>query len=66
MTSQPTESGPSNYPGRICNECGIQHGARQKQYLSWHTGHCGWCHQVKAVTDPRDYGYPPAPEKDDD
>lgn len=58
----------SRYPTWICGDCGAKHGR-------WPTGHlatfhepdpadpndcCGWCGtRSVALTEPRDYGYPP-------
>ena len=52
--------GPCNcYPEWICSDCGRKHGKMAKvHYATFHNGNCGWCGDAKAVTEPRDYGYP--------
>ena len=47
------------YPDWICYDCGSKHGRTSEGHLAtWHIGDCGWCGANKAVTQPRDYGYP--------
>jgi len=52
-----------NYPAWICGPCGEQLGSRIPTCATWHEGDaCGWCGSANmAVTEPRDFGYPPAP-----
>ena len=59
------------YPTWVCAECGYN-GRRYTLTITdrdwflgyaggiatWHTGICGVCTKVKAVTEPRDFGYP--------
>lgn len=52
------------YPSWICKECAYKLGYPQMSMLStYHIGSCGWCKKQTAVTQPRDYGYPPFDEK---
>lgn len=50
------------YPTWVCIECGAN--AAIEQHLpvmkvsTFHEGICGICGKTKAVTEPRDYGYP--------
>ncbi len=47
------------YPAWICDECAQSRGHRnQFQASTYHEDVCGWCEQMKAVTQPRDFGYP--------
>lgn len=47
---------------RICRDCGSRHGRMPAGHIStWHRGTCGWCGEVRDVTEPRDYGYPERP-----
>lgn len=48
------------YPHTICHDCGVKHGKRWTE-STWHQGTCPVCHEVKAVTETRDYGYPDIP-----
>lgn len=60
---KPTVSGMNEYPAWICAECGDAHGARGRE-STWHMGHCDWCGRSDIpITEPRDYGYPAAPQK---
>lgn len=49
----------------ICDDCGRYYGSREdskavcSQVATWHQGVCGVCKEVKAVTEPRDYGLSP-------
>lgn len=56
-----------DYPAWICNDCGNKYGRwpSNEHYATFHIGsECGWCGSTdKAVTEPRDYRYPPAPNK---
>ena len=48
--------------GAICAPCGARLGrGRATRSTTWSTGDCGWCGEHTSVTEPRDYGYPPAP-----
>lgn len=51
-------------PAWICADCGAKHGSRTPKDATWHIGSpCGWCGTTSAaVTEPRDYGWPPAPD----
>lgn len=51
-----------DYPTRICAQCGVKHGRRVGEISSWSPGVCDWCNTETSVTEPRDYGYPPAPK----
>lgn len=47
------------YPHWICQECAESRGYPNICLIStWHEDHCGWCEQIKTVTQPRDYSYP--------
>jgi len=47
------------YPCWICNECATSRGYSNRCTMStYHEDACGWCEEIKAVTQPRDYGYP--------
>jgi len=47
------------YPAWICSECATSRGYSNRCMLStFHEDLCGWCEQIKTVTQPRDYGYP--------
>lgn len=57
-------TGKDDYPMWICADCGNKYG-------HWPDGHigtfshgleCGWCGEIKTVTEPRDYRYPPHPK----
>lgn len=50
----------SDYPKTICRECALKNkGTIYQDHIScFHHGKCGWCQQMKTVTEPRDYGYP--------
>jgi len=48
-----------DYPAWICCECAEHRGYSNRCTLStYHEDICGWCEQLKVVTQPRDYGYP--------
>jgi methionyl-tRNA synthetase len=50
------------YPAWICTPCGELYGRASVKYSTFHCGdRCGWCGEVTITTQPRDYGYPPAP-----
>ena len=51
----------SCYPAWICSDCGKRLGRRQPRQATWHDDTCGWCGEVRACTEPRDYGYPASP-----
>lgn len=52
------------YPAWICTPCGMRHGRRVPKLATYHGGErCGWCGETTTVTQPRDFGYPPAPAK---
>lgn len=49
----------ASYPFLICSDCGNKYGKAPKgNQATFYFGNCGWCNQVKAVTEPRDFGYP--------
>lgn len=53
-----------DYPTWICSDCGRAHGRRIPDLATFHEGDkCGWCGLETTTTEPRDYGYPPAPSK---
>lgn len=49
-----------NYPGLVCHDCATEAGGRLQDDSppTWHIGWCNVCGIKKAVTEPRDYGYP--------
>lgn len=51
------------YPNTICFDCGVKYGKPKGYAATFHIGICGWCGETKSVTEPRDYGYPPAPDE---
>lgn len=48
------------YPTWVCLECAYKAGGMFPQGLisTFHKGKCDVCGKSKAVTEPRDYGYP--------
>jgi len=54
-----------NYPDWICDDCARSHGGRwpEGHVATFHEDTCGWCGESKDVTQPRDWGYPRAPEE---
>lgn len=55
------------YPAWICADCGSRYGSFKGSghVATFHHGsECGWCGTTsKAVTEPRDYCYPPPPHR---
>lgn len=49
-----------HYPAWICTDCAVKNkGKFPKGHIAtWHIEECGWCHENKAVTEPKDYGFP--------
>ena len=54
-----------NYPSWVCSDCGTKalqlpenRGKKRFTVSTFHNGICGVCGQEKAVTEPRDFGYP--------
>lgn len=49
------------YPDWICSDCGhtVCEPKFKKGESTFHNGTCGVCGEVKAVTQLRDFGYPP-------
>lgn len=47
-------------PEFVCTDCAVAAGGKMPEghVATWHEGECGVCHQVKAVTQPRDFGNP--------
>jgi len=54
------ENNSETYPSWICGQCAIDHGGIWKKghVATFHDGFCGWCSQIRSVTQPKDYGYP--------
>jgi hypothetical protein len=51
---------PNIYPSWICKECAESLGYKNRFSIScYHPDICGWCEQMKTVTQPRDYSFPP-------
>ena len=47
------------YPGWVCYDCGIKaSNGFQISLSTWHENTCDICNEVKAVTQPRDFGHP--------
>lgn len=53
----------ADYPAKICPPCGRKHGKPRGSCATFYPGTCGWCGADTIVTEPRDYGYPPAPKR---
>jgi hypothetical protein len=54
----------ADYPDRICNDFGRRYGKDSLLVSTYHKGRCGWCGEVRPVTEPRDFTwpvYPPPP-----
>lgn len=52
------------YPAWICEPCGRAKGRRIPSCATWHVGDsCGWCGAETITTEPRDFGYPPGPDR---
>lgn len=50
-----------DYPVWVCSECGNKAQKDKRRIHAVATFHSGWCEvcdQYKAVTEPRDFGYP--------
>ena len=57
----------NDYPVWVCSDCGWNAQPDKSQVFlvsTYHTGTCGVCKKKKAVTEPRDFGYPTFPEED--
>jgi len=54
------ENNCSEYPQWVCGVCATDNGGKWSEghVAAFHGGICGWCNQTRAVTQPRDYGYP--------
>lgn len=58
------------YPQWVCEDCGKK--AAKKSYIkqmfvsTWHMDKCDVCGEEKAVTEPRDFGYPKFNDKGDE
>ena len=49
-----------SYPAWICSDCARKMEYPPRTFLStFHPGECGWCKRKVAVTQPRDFGWPP-------
>lgn len=49
-----------DYPKTICKECAESLGYQNKKSVSCYSYDvCGWCKEIKVITEPRDYGWPP-------
>jgi hypothetical protein len=59
MTDHTTGAG--EYPSWICSPCGKRLGRKSTEWSTWHADTCGWCGKGASCTEPRDFGYPPAP-----
>lgn len=54
-------------PDWVCDSCGHKYGIyfqpdifddnRKKSVSTYHKGECGVCHEMRVVTEPRDFGY---------
>lgn len=59
QTMTPRHACHQHYPAWICAACGTRLGRMPAGHIStWHRGTCGWCGEVRDVTEPRDYGWP--------
>lgn len=56
----------SSYPSYICKECAVSGGGKipSGHIACFHMGICPCCAEMKALTQPRDYGYPKIKHKD--
>jgi hypothetical protein len=52
----------------ICDACGRRMGRIAHGHVScYHVGHCDYCDEDNVfVTEPRDWGYPPLPKRDEE
>lgn len=49
------------YPYWVCSDCGTKAQSNPKKIFetsTYHAGRCEVCWEYKAVTEPRDFGYP--------
>lgn len=44
----------------ICVQCAEKHGGvmHEDHVATWHTGYCPLCHDLKSLTEPRDFKWP--------
>lgn len=49
---------PPPYPSWVCHDCATAAGGVARRDSTWHEEPCQVCGMTKAVTQPRDYGYP--------
>lgn len=49
----------TEYPKVICGPCGRKYGKPRAGASTFHDNTCGWCGEMRSVTEPRDFGYPP-------
>lgn len=47
------------YPPLICDECAQCRGHTKKTVSKCSQDKCGWCDEIKPVSDSKDYGNPP-------
>lgn len=47
----------------ICQDCGIKYGQPKNVVSTWHEDVCDYCGEIKAVTEPRDCGWPELPKE---
>jgi len=53
-----TRASAPKQPSTVCFECGTLYACEKREGASsYHQGRCDVCHEVKQVTDPRDFGY---------
>jgi hypothetical protein len=54
------ENNCNTYPAWVCGQCAVAHGGiwAKGHVATFHDGPCGWCGENRAVTEPKDYGYP--------
>jgi len=45
------------YPKWVCMDCGKKHGRGLPGIACWNILNCGVCGEIKAVTEPRDFGH---------
>jgi hypothetical protein len=48
----------ANYPHWVCLDCALAAGGRAPTLATFHNDQCDVCKQEKAVSQPRDFGYP--------
>lgn len=59
MNTKRGQAGSPRDPQWVCTDCAIAAGGKMSRGIAtWHNGYCDVCGHVKAITQPRDFGYP--------